>query len=61
MAISIEKIDESKFYNVDEVSQILKISTQTIRRHLRNRVLKGKKIGRRWHIKGKEIKNFIEN
>ena len=61
MAISIDNIDESKFYNVDEVAKILKISTQTIRRHLRRRILKGKKIGRRWHINGKEIKNFIEN
>lgn len=61
MAISLKKIDASKFYNVEEVSQILNISTQTVRRHLRTQMIRGKKIGRRWHIQGKEIKKFIEN
>ncbi len=61
MAISLKKIDTAKFYNVEEVSQILNVSTQTVRRHLRTMMLRGKKIGRRWHIQGREIKKFIEN
>ncbi|MDY6788295.1 MAG: helix-turn-helix domain-containing protein [candidate division WOR-3 bacterium] len=60
MAISIDRIDSNKFYNVEEVSKILNVSTQTVRRHLREESLTGKKIGRRWHIKGLEIKKFIE-
>lgn len=61
MALSPKTIDESKFYNVMEVSHLLSVSEQTVRKHLRDQLLKGKKIGRRWHIRGKDIKNFIEN
>ncbi|MCK4524600.1 helix-turn-helix domain-containing protein [candidate division WOR-3 bacterium] len=61
MAISLSKIDPLKFYNVEEVSVILNVSSQTVRRHLRTKMMMGKKIGRRWHIQGKEIKKFIES
>lgn len=61
MAVSPKQIDESKLYNVEEVSIILNVSDQTVRKHLRDMMLKGKKIGKRWYIEGKEIKKFIES
>ncbi|MBN2363062.1 helix-turn-helix domain-containing protein, partial [candidate division WOR-3 bacterium] len=47
-------------YTVEEVAVFLDISEQTVRKHLRVNLLKGKKIGRRWHIKGAVIRKFIE-
>lgn len=61
MAVSPKQIDESKLYNVEEVSVILNVSDQTVRKHLRDMMLRGKKIGKRWYIEGKEIKKFIES
>ncbi|KQC13315.1 MAG: hypothetical protein APR63_08915 [Desulfuromonas sp. SDB] len=61
MVISPREVDPNKFYTVEEVAVFLDISEQTVRKHLRNYVLKGKKIGRRWHIKGAVIRKFIED
>lgn len=61
MAVSPKQIDETKLYNVMEVSEILNVTEQTVRKHLRYSLLKGKKIGKRWYIEGKEIKKFIES
>ncbi|MDD3803923.1 MAG: helix-turn-helix domain-containing protein [bacterium] len=60
MAVSPKQIDEAKLYNVMEVSEILNVTEQTVRKHLRYSLLKGKKIGKRWYIEGREIKKFIE-
>lgn len=60
MAVSPKQIDETKLYSVTEVSEILNVTEQTVRKHLRDLLLKGKKIGKRWYIEGKEIKKFIE-
>jgi len=60
MAISLKKIDPNKFYTIEEISNFLDLSAQTIRKFSRGKKLKGKKIGRRWHILGKNIINFIK-
>ncbi|MCK4234110.1 helix-turn-helix domain-containing protein [candidate division WOR-3 bacterium] len=60
MAISLKRIDPNKFYTIEEISNFLDLSTQTIRKFLREDKIRGKKIGRRWHILGKNIINFIK-
>lgn len=60
MAISLKKIDPNKFYTVEEISHFLDLSSQTIRKFLRYRQMKGKKIGRRWHILGKNVIDFVK-
>jgi excisionase family DNA binding protein len=60
MAISLKKIDPNKFYTIEEISHFLDLSQQTIRKFLREKKMKGKKIGRRWHILGKNIINFVK-
>jgi len=60
MAISLKKIDPNKFYTIQEISNFLDLSAQTVRTFLRKKKLRGKKIGRRWHILGKNIINFIK-
>ncbi len=60
MAISLKKIDPNKFYTVEEISNFLDLSSQTIRKFLRDRQMRGKKIGRRWHILGKNVIDFVK-
>lgn len=60
MSISLKKIDPNKFYTIEEISHFLDLSQQTIRKFLRQKKMKGKKIGRRWHILGKNIINFVK-
>jgi len=60
MPLSPRDIDPNKLYTVEETATILNLSEQTVLKHLRQRTLVGKKIGRRWHIKGSKIKKFIE-
>lgn len=60
MVISPREVDPGKFYTVEEVAIFLDISEQTVRKHLRSDVLEGKKIGKRWHIKGTIIRKFID-
>ncbi|MEW6684785.1 MAG: helix-turn-helix domain-containing protein [Candidatus Edwardsbacteria bacterium] len=59
MPLSPREIDSNKLYTVNETSRILAVTEQTVRKHLREKKLSGKKIGRRWHIKGTEIQKFI--
>ncbi len=60
MALSPNEIDRHKLYTVEETARFLEVSDQTVRKYLRNGLLSGKKIGRRWHVKGQSIKKFIE-
>ncbi|TES90495.1 MAG: DNA-binding protein [Candidatus Cloacimonadota bacterium] len=60
MAISLKRIDPNKFYTIEEISNLLDLSSQTIRKFLREDKMKGKKIGRRWHILGKNVINFVK-
>lgn len=60
MALAPREIDSNKLYTVEETAAILSLSEQTVRKHLRDRKLTGRKIGRRWHIRGSMIRRFIE-
>ncbi len=60
MAISLKRIDPNKFYTIEEISNLLDLSSQTIRKFLREEKMRGKKIGRRWHILGKNVINFVK-
>jgi len=51
---------EKNYYNVDELVEILKVSSFTIREYLKAGKLKGRKIARMWLITEEELKNFME-
>lgn len=59
MALAPKEISPGKLYSVDETARILEVCSETVRKHLRERKIRGKKIGRRWLIKGKDIRKFI--
>ncbi|NIA23001.1 MAG: helix-turn-helix domain-containing protein [Proteobacteria bacterium] len=61
MALSSNNINPREFYTVVEVAKLLSLSDQTVRNILRAGKLSGKKIGRRWHIKGSSLIKYIES
>jgi excisionase family DNA binding protein len=59
MPLSPKDIDAVKLYTVLECAQIFGVTEQTVRKLLREKRLVGKKIGRRWHIRGSELRRLI--
>jgi len=59
MPLSPKDIDVVKLYTVLESAQIFAVTEQTVRKLLREKRLVGKKIGRRWHIRGSELRRLI--
>jgi excisionase family DNA binding protein len=49
-----------KIYTVQQVSELLKLSTKTIKRYIHDGKLKASWFGNRWRIKQKEITRFID-
>jgi len=49
-----------KIFTVEEVSEILKVTTLTLRRYLRSGELKGSKIGGQWRISQEQINDFLD-
>jgi len=49
-----------EFYEVEDVAKELGFGIETIRIHLRNGTLKGKKHGNRWIIKKEEIEKAFK-
>jgi excisionase family DNA binding protein len=47
-------------YKVEEVAVILGLQVETIRKKLRNREMKGIKIGKEWRVKEKELVKFLK-
>ena len=45
---------------VEEVSEMLKVTTLTLRRYLRSGELKGSKIGGQWRISQEQINDFLD-
>ena len=45
---------------VTEISELLKLDVETIRRHIYKEELKAYKIGNAWRIKEADLKEFIE-
>jgi excisionase family DNA binding protein len=46
-------------YSVAETCRVLGLTEQTVRKHLAQRRMAGKKVGRRWMLRGSEIQKFI--
>lgn len=49
-----------ELYTVTEISEILKLDVETIRRYIYKEELKAFKIGNSWRIKEEDLKVFIE-
>ncbi|MCK4968783.1 MAG: helix-turn-helix domain-containing protein [Candidatus Aenigmarchaeota archaeon] len=55
----VKEIKPNEVYTTEETRKYLKISESTIKRHLKNRVIRAAKIGNQYRILGKEILRLI--
>ncbi|MFA5359783.1 MAG: helix-turn-helix domain-containing protein [Patescibacteria group bacterium] len=53
------KIDPNSIYTTTETRQLLKISDSTIKRMLKNGLIKANKVGGQYRIMGKEILRLV--
>ncbi|MCK4520280.1 helix-turn-helix domain-containing protein [Candidatus Parcubacteria bacterium] len=53
------EIKPDQVYTTEEARDFLKISESTIKRHLKNGILKANKVGGRYRIWGKEILRLV--
>ena len=53
------EIKPNEVYTTEEARNFLKISESTIKRHLKNGILKANKVGGRYRIWGKEILRLV--
>lgn len=49
------------FYTINEIAEMTKLSTRTIRRYIDYGTLKGKKIGGQWRFSESEYYEFLDN
>lgn len=52
-------IDGTKLYEVEDLVAMLKVSRITVQGYLRSGRIKGIKIGKRWHVTEKNLKDFL--
>ncbi|GAB4285117.1 MAG: hypothetical protein Kow0029_31860 [Candidatus Rifleibacteriota bacterium] len=53
-------MDSPRLLNLKEVSKILNINTEVLRRWLRNKKLPGVKVGSDWRVNEKDLEAFLE-
>ncbi|MDD3434881.1 MAG: helix-turn-helix domain-containing protein [Patescibacteria group bacterium] len=53
-----KKID--KLFTIEEIAEILRVSTRSVNRYIDSGKLKGSKIGS-WRIKESDLNNFLES
>ena len=54
-----QKINPNEVYTTNEAQKLLKISNSTIKRMLKNELIKANKIGGQYRILGKEILRLV--
>lgn len=49
-----------KYYTTEEVAELLKLHTRTVREYLKSGQLRGYKLGDTWRISEEDIQEFLE-
>ncbi|MGA7104202.1 MAG: helix-turn-helix domain-containing protein [Candidatus Deferrimicrobiaceae bacterium] len=52
-------INGTKLYEVEDLVAMFKVSRITVQGYLRSGRIKGVKIGKRWHVTEKNLKDFL--
>lgn len=54
------KLNTTTAYNVQEASELLHISDQTVRKYIRDGKIKAQKVGVKYYVTNKTIENFLK-
>lgn len=50
-----------KLYTIEDIANMTRLTSRTIRNYLKDGILEGKKIGGQWRFTMKDIENFFDN
>lgn len=50
-----------KFYTIEDIAEMTRLTSRTIRNYLKDGILEGKKIGGQWRFTMKDIEKFFDN
>lgn len=50
-----------KLYTIEDIAEMTRLTSRTIRNYLKDGILEGKKIGGQWRFTMKDIENFFDN
>jgi len=53
-------VEDERFYSIEEVAKILKVSDGAVRKWLKAGALKGIKLGRIWRIRESDFDKFLK-
>ena len=53
-------IGELKLYTVEDLADILEVQERTIRNYLKDGLLKGRKLARRWYVTEENLREYFE-
>jgi excisionase family DNA binding protein len=56
----LERINDDKLYSPKEVAELFGVSLQSVYFWINDKRLKAMKIGRRWFVDGKSLKEFVK-
>lgn len=54
------ELDNVKIYDIEEVANMFKCSTKTVKRRVDDGTLKGNRIGYVWYFTEKQIEEYLE-
>ena len=54
------KIEDVTLYSVPDLSQILNVTTVSVRNYIKQGHLKGQKVMGRWFVSEEEVREFLE-
>ena len=54
------ELDNVKIYDIEEVANMFKCSTKTVKRRVDDGTLKGNRIGDVWYFTEKQIEEYLE-
>lgn len=55
------KIDDDNLYDAERLAKILNVTEKTIHKLLREKVLVGKKLGKKWYVTGAALKAYFSD
>ncbi len=56
----MKKYNETKFYSLEEVAEIIQVSRRSMYNYIKDGRLKANKVGGRWIVSEEQLQNFIE-
>jgi len=59
--LNMKEIQGMKFYDVDDLVEILDLTKLTVRNYIRKGKIKGKRIGKKYYVNQEQLTDFLKS